>query len=217
MKENKSNTVKNASNKNSIERDIHLLESYAGMTHKMTDNQGRPKLDQAIERVLLDYKRVLKENEELKEYNITYERILGLADNRIYRKKYLEERRKEQPNLLYPDSDEIYQRYYELKQENEKLKTKLLNILEAQKVIKVETLSYIKENYIPIQKVKDKIEEKIQEAEKDLQKAIELEKETKTKEDSILWWTAQIRLDEKIKVFKEILKEVKKDGNGDNV
>ena len=65
MKENKSNTVKNASNKNSIERDIHLLESYAGMTHKMTDNQGRPKLDQAIERVLLDYKRVLKENEEL--------------------------------------------------------------------------------------------------------------------------------------------------------
>ena len=121
MKENKSNTVKNASNKNSIERDIHLLESYAGMTHKMTDNQGRPKLDQAIERVLLDYKRVLKENEELKEYNMTYKRILDLADNRIYRKKYLEERRKEQPNLLYPDSDEIYQRYYELKEENEHL------------------------------------------------------------------------------------------------
>lgn len=121
MKENKSNTVKNASNKNSIERDIHLLESYAGMTHKMTDNQGRPKLDQAIERVLLDYKRLLKENEELKEYNMTYERILGLADNRIYRKKYLEERRKEQPNLLYPDSDEIYRRYYELKEENEHL------------------------------------------------------------------------------------------------
>lgn len=50
---------------NSIERDIHLLESYAGMTHKMTDNQGRPKLDQAIERILKDYKRALKENEEL--------------------------------------------------------------------------------------------------------------------------------------------------------
>ena len=52
---------------NSIERDIHLLESYAGMTHKMTDNQGRPKLDQAIERILKDYKRALKENEYLKE------------------------------------------------------------------------------------------------------------------------------------------------------
>ena len=52
---------------------------------------------------------------------MTYKRILGLADNRIYRKKYLEERRKEQPNLLYPDSDEIYRRYYELKEENEHL------------------------------------------------------------------------------------------------
>ena len=31
---------------------IHLLQSYAGMTHKLTDNQGRPKLDQAIEKVL---------------------------------------------------------------------------------------------------------------------------------------------------------------------
>lgn len=54
---------------NSIEKDIHLLESYAGMTHKMTDNQGRPKLDQAIEHILSDYKRVLKENEELEEIN----------------------------------------------------------------------------------------------------------------------------------------------------
>lgn len=58
--------------KNSIERDIHLLESYAGMTHKMNDNQGRPKLDQAIEHILLDYKRLLKENELLRQQNISY-------------------------------------------------------------------------------------------------------------------------------------------------
>ena len=88
---------------NSIERDIHLLESYAGMTHKMNDNQGRPKLDQAIEHILSDYKRVLKENEILKD--------------------------------------------------------KLLDTLEGQKVIKEETPQYIKENYIPIQKIKDKVEE----------------------------------------------------------
>ena len=68
-----------------------------------------------------EVEKLQKENEELKEYNMTYKRILGLADNRIYRKKYLEERRKEQPNLLYPDSDEIYRRYYELKEENEHL------------------------------------------------------------------------------------------------
>lgn len=62
---------------NSIERDIHLLESYAGMTHKMTDNQGRPKLDQAIERILKDYKIVLKENEELKEDRDKFKKALG--------------------------------------------------------------------------------------------------------------------------------------------
>lgn len=153
MKENKSNTVKNASNKNSIERDIHLLESYAGMTHKMTDNQGRPKLDQAIERVLLDYKRLLKENEELKEYNMTYERILGLADNRIYRKKYLEERRKEQPNLLYPDSDEIYRRYYELKEENEHLHREINRRIK----LKIKNEKIVDTQFIYKPKVKDKI------------------------------------------------------------
>ena len=62
---------------NSIERDIHLLESYAGMTHKMTDNQGRPKLDQAIERILKDYKRALKENEGLKEDRDKFKKALG--------------------------------------------------------------------------------------------------------------------------------------------
>ena len=58
MKENSTN-----------EKDIHLLESYAGMTHKMTDNQGRPKLDQAIEHILSDYKRVLEMNEVLLKEN----------------------------------------------------------------------------------------------------------------------------------------------------
>ena len=66
--------------KNSIERDIHLLESYAGMTHKMTDNQGRPKLDQAIERVLLDYKRILKENET---YKKQYFCLIDKIENKI--------------------------------------------------------------------------------------------------------------------------------------
>ena len=67
---------------NSIERDIHLLESYAGMTRKMTDNQGRPKLDQAIERILKDYKRALKENEELKNQEATQRKINELLVQR---------------------------------------------------------------------------------------------------------------------------------------
>ena len=44
-------------------------------------------------------------------------RVLETFDNRKYRKRYLKERRKEEPNLLYPDGDEIYKRYYELKKQ----------------------------------------------------------------------------------------------------
>ena len=53
-----------------------------------------------------------------------------------------------------------YLSYYKrVLKENEKLKDKLLDTLEGQKVIKEETPQYIKENYIPVEKVKDKIEE----------------------------------------------------------
>lgn len=71
---------------NSIEKDIHLLESYAGMTHKMTDNQGRPKLDQAIEHILSAYQEVLKENEELK---IIKSAIQTLQINSLEEEKYI--------------------------------------------------------------------------------------------------------------------------------
>ena len=111
---------------NSIEEDIKHLEKRIDLNRQMYLEFGRLlSLDEetvnAIENLINKNKELQKENEELKEYNMTYKRILGLADNRIYRKKYLEERRKEQPNLLYPDSDEIYRRYYELKEENEHL------------------------------------------------------------------------------------------------
>lgn len=49
--------------------------------------------------------------------------------------------------------------YKKVLKENETLKNKLLDTLEGQKVIKEETPQYIKENYISVQKVKDKIEE----------------------------------------------------------
>lgn len=35
-----------------LEYAIHILKSYAGMTRRLTDNSGRPKLDQAIEIVI---------------------------------------------------------------------------------------------------------------------------------------------------------------------
>lgn len=81
----------------------------------------------------IEVKKLREENEELKADNLEYQRIQDLSDKRTYRKKYLEERRKEEPNLLYPDSDEIYQRYYELKEQFansipiSKLKEEVLN------------------------------------------------------------------------------------------
>ena len=64
------------------------------------------------------------------------------------------------------DFDEISSDYKRVLKENEKLKDKLLDTLEGQKVIKEETPQYIKENYIPVEKVKEKIEELKQEKKK---------------------------------------------------
>lgn len=98
-----------------------------------------------------------KENEELKEDNMTYKRILDLADNRIYRKKYLEERRKEQPNLLYPDSDEIYRRYYELKEENKHLHREINRRIK----LKIENKKIVDTQLKVLHELLDESEEKI--------------------------------------------------------
>lgn len=74
-------------------------------------------LKNKIHTVLNLIEKLKKENEELKSDNLEKERVLEIFDNRKYRKRYLKERRKEEPNLLYPDGDEIYKRYYELKKQ----------------------------------------------------------------------------------------------------
>lgn len=73
-----------------------------------------------------------------------------------------------------------------LQKENETLKTKLLDILEGQKVIKEETPQYIEENYIPKQTVKDRISER----------QFELQQEYKDFEDDAI-----------LIVLQELLKE----------
>lgn len=185
---------------NSIERDIHLLESYAGMTHKMNDNQGRPKLDQALDNLLSDYKRALK---EVKRYKNMYE-----AEHQIHLVRNEQLDRKQKAIIK---CNELENENKELKEENEKLKQKIegqeyiiekqahneevyeklviklekentelkeyisiasnLDEMTAVKYRNIQQDAYIKgraeeqqrakqiiyENYIPIQKVKDKI------------------------------------------------------------
>ena len=127
-------------------------------------NKEIVELARMLEHILSDYKRVLKENEKLKSDNLEYQRIQDIFDKRTYRKKYLEERRKEEPNLLYPDSDEIYRRYYELKKENQQLRNEYINIRQdayiqgrAEEQQKAKQIIY--KNYIPVQKIEKLIEE----------------------------------------------------------
>lgn len=140
---------------NSIERDIHLLESYAGMTHKMNDNQGRPKLDQAIEHILSDYKRVLKENEELLELKVS-----ASAHNRIL---------------------ELEKKNKELQKEIDQMKS-----LDIYKLVE----DWETGQFIPVQKVKDKIEE--------------LKKKVEELTDDKGYWGGSDLL-EQIKVLQELL------------
>jgi hypothetical protein len=73
-------------------------------------------------------------------------------------KKYCEEIEEEQTEMSNKNCELEFE-VEKLQKENEELKNKLLDTLEGQKVIEEETPQYIKENFIPVQKVKDKIEE----------------------------------------------------------
>ena len=93
----------------------------------------------------------------------------------------------------------ILSEYRKTLKENEKLNTKILSnagiyqlgLKDARKEIKV------------------KIESELEKARKGLTETIKLSKEAKTKEETTLWWTAQIRADERIKTLEESLKKQK--------
>ena len=117
--------------------------------------------------ILSDYKRVLKENEELKEDRKNNNEMIALAQNEIlnYMSGYEEGKKHKMTAVAQVVENQQYYRVrkqmekYEehikmLQKENEKLKEK----------IREHTLLispyYVKENFIPVQKVKDKISER---------------------------------------------------------
>ena len=71
----------------------------------------------------MEIQEAMKIIEKQKEDIEDYEKILDIYDERKYRRQYLEEERAKRKNLLYPDSDEIYQKYFEQKTEIERLKS----------------------------------------------------------------------------------------------
>ena len=70
---------------NSIEEDIKYIEDVIALAIVLPIGEVKIQEEEieAMQHILSDYKRVLKENEEFKEYNMDYKRILDLADNRI--------------------------------------------------------------------------------------------------------------------------------------
>lgn len=160
--------------KNSIEEDIKNLEEIIDLSKEEIEAKDANTtailniIDLiSLKNLLSEYRRVLKENERYQESD--YEAIC--LEN----------------NELSEFVDRIQSEYNDLIKENEKLKDKLLDTLEGRKVIKEETPQYIKENYIPVQKVKDKIEEY---------------KERKAKCNDI---ETKIRLGIKIRAYEELL------------
>ena len=146
-----------------INKDIENLEEIINLINKELDKKDKNVsaiLDLedllSLRNLIKAYKELEEENEKLKSDNLEYQRTQDIFDERTYRKKYLEKRRKEEPNLLY-------KRYYKLKEENATLK-KAHNISEnvtIQDITNVmnKSLEDFNKEYIPVSLVEEKIEE----------------------------------------------------------
>lgn len=129
MKENKFDTVKNVGNKNSIEEDIKILEELRIANEnciKNAKNKDNPfvaiwkKQNRAIEHILSSYKKVLKENDELKKSKITYERVrnIQIENKEIVNKKYISKQK------IKDEIEELKGKLEDISKRREKSKTK---------------------------------------------------------------------------------------------
>lgn len=155
-------------------RTKRLLDEFKIEKEDMSDEPKIAYLMQEIranKTVLNLIEKLQKENEELKQDRNNNYQMIALAQNEVlgYMQGYEDGKKlkrsavacvvENQQYYIIKKEIEHYKEYIEkLQKENEELKNKLLDTLEGQKVIEEETPQYIKENYIPIQKVKDKIE-----------------------------------------------------------
>lgn len=177
--------------KNSIEEDIKDIEKYISFTSKRenfshdTDWNWNKDLANKIEHILSDYKRVLKENEELKQdRNNNYQMIVlaqndmlnyqaGFEDGKNGRTSAVQSIIENQQYYIFQKQIEKYERHIEkLQKENEEWqkayqeeKDKQFELIQNTNntiktaVIAIEDLQKKLKEVIPVQKVKDKIEE----------------------------------------------------------
>lgn len=139
---------------NSIKEDIKILETLDYLlddvySTNLVNDEERNKYQYAIEHILSDYKRILKENEELLEVKVStsaHNRILELEKEN----EELKNNTRKNENELEFDIDCDWIALQKMLDESEK----------SNEYISYKNEKWIKEKYcIPVQKIKDKIEE----------------------------------------------------------
>lgn len=166
---------------NSIEEDLNYLDRMVKEYKQFgnlynEDYEDEDRIYQAIEHILSDYKKVLKELEELKDTNCLVKRYFKLKDTNTYLQKENDELKKENEEL----KQYLITQNCEINRLNlDKIRLELSQVpdtTEQYKYLKNEykmrlertDLENYKLNYISIQKVKDKIEELKEKGESDL-------------------------------------------------
>ncbi len=183
---------------NSIEKEIELLQDETNSLGLFFKCKGMEEYKIALEHILSDYKRVLKENEELKQEKINNYRMIALAQNEAlgYMQGYEDGKKiktsaiasiveNQQYYIIKKQMEKYEEHIAKLQKENEKYKRIAeMNLKNAEEFkdnmcehrcllkseneelkekIREHTLLispyYVKQNFIPIQKVKDKIKE----------------------------------------------------------
>ena len=122
------------SENNIDEEELHAvayyLEELCSVKRQLSVTEAQNK------RVLEKLNLITRYNQELQTELAEKEKLLNQSRERFtnfvnmewqrpFANKYIEMRRKEDPKLLFPDSDEVYQRYFEQKEYIEKLETDL--------------------------------------------------------------------------------------------
>lgn len=159
---------------NSIEEDIKIVENYLAnsaineIDSNFFKNGGWETVDleipKSMQHILSDYKRVLKENEELKEEKINNYKMIALAQNEAlgYMQGY-EDGKNSRTSAIASIVEN--QQYYIIKKQMEKYEEHIAKLQKENEEFKRlhiqdnKHLDFIMQHSIPIQKVKDKIEE----------------------------------------------------------
>ena len=145
--------------KNSIEEDIELLQDKTNALGLFFKCKGSEKYKIALEHILLDYKRVLKENEELKQDRNNNYQMIALAQNEAlgYMQGYEDGKKLKRSAVAYIVEN---QQYYILNKQIEHYKEYIKKLQkENEEYSKQLDLDYVDKNYISKKKIEDTIEE----------------------------------------------------------